>query len=182
MPFEIENPKFSVAGVEVDLNDLPARSIRALISRGWNHYFSSEQASKVKSWKDKKAEEGVEVAEDELAAYKAECVAQALEALRAGSIGTRAAGVSIDPMDKLRQKIAKQQVLDILRKNDIKVPKKDAVVTFKNGTTKTLEEMVATRLQVNGEAIEAEAKKALAARTKQVAALPQGETAEDLGL
>lgn len=179
---EIENPVFTVGSTEINVNDLPPRSLRALLSRGFTHYFGSEQASKVKTWKDKQAESGTEATEAEINAYKAQCVAEAIEKLRSGEIGVRSAGVTIDPLDKLRNKIAKQQVIDTLRKNNIKVPKGDEAVKFANGVSKTLAEMVATRLASNGDAIEAEAKKALAARNKQVAALPEGTDPEALGL
>lgn len=178
---------FKIGANEIDIGKLPEISVRALISRGLTHYLGSEQASKVKAKKDayEKDNGGVAAAEDEIAAWKAEFVAQAIEKLVAGSIGVRAVGTTVDPVEAMSERIAKEQVLEILRANGIKVPKKDEAVSFADGSTKSLDDMIATRLEKNGEAIEREAKKRLTDKAKkEAAAKVAGEvkTFADLGL
>lgn len=167
----VENSVVEVAGKSLDLASLPSKSILALISRGLTHYFGSEQASRVKAWKDAVLEETkAEPSEDEINVKKLERHDIAMKALVDGTIGVRAVGITLDPLDKIKEQIARQQVADILRANGIKVPKKDEAVTFPNGESKAMEDMIKTRLEVNGEAIEKEAKKALKARTDAKAA------------
>lgn len=178
-----ENTVLTSAGNEIDFAQLPEVSIRALLSRGLTHYLGSEQASKVKAHKDKYLEEHkVELGEDEVAAVKADFVAKAIDALRAGTIGQRAVGITIDPLEKAMEKIAKQEVLDILRANGIKVPKKDEAVKFANGTEKTMDEMVAGRLAKNGEAIEKAAKKVLAEAKRKADALRVADASDSEAL
>lgn len=179
-----------IAGRDVNLGEVPASSLLALVARGATHYFGNEQASKVSARKAKFKEEndGVEMADDEVEALKSQLVAEAFDRLMAGFMGQRAVGVSIDPLEKAMRKIAKDQVLTILRANNIKPPKKDEAVKFADGTEKTLDAMVDTRLENHGEAIEKEARKAIADAQKRkdaaVAAAKEvkAATAEALGL
>lgn len=180
----------TVGSIMIDYSALPAKSIGALLSRGLTHYLGSEQASKVKAIKDKHLEEHkVELADDEIAAIKADLVSQAIAKLLDGTIGVRQAGVQIDPLDIAMAKIAKQEVSDILRANGIKVPKKDEAVQFADGTSKSMADMVSARLEKNRDAIEKAAKKALADRQKQANAakavadaVGESKTADALGL
>ncbi len=160
-----------VNGQNLDLTALPAKSISALISRGLSHYFGSEQSSRVKNLKDAYLEEHkVEMAEDEVNALKAERFTVAMKALVEGTIGSRAVGITIDPIEKIKTQIARSQVIDILKANGIKVPKGEEAVEFADGNKKTMEEMVKTRLDVNGEAIDKEAAKVLKAKQSAKAA------------
>ena len=120
----------TAAGHEIDLAALPAKSISALLSRGLTHYLGSEQASKAKTKKDKYAEEngGTEMAEDEVTALKQSLVADAVKALQEGTIGSRAVGIVIDPLDKVKRQVARASVVANLKANSIKVPKGDEAV------------------------------------------------------
>lgn len=168
----VENAVVTNAGHTIDLSALPGKSINALLSRGLTHFLGSEQASKVKARKDKHLEDTkVEADEDTVAGWKAEFVTKAINALLEGTIGVRAAGqASVDPFEAMCEKIAKAEVLEILRANGIKIPKKDETVKFANGAEKSIEDMIASRLEKNGEAIEKAAKKELAEKAKKVAA------------
>lgn len=178
-----ENTVLTSAGHEIDFGALPETSVRALLSRGLTHFLGSEQASKVKAHKDKYLEEHkVELSDDEVSVVKADFVAKAIEALRLGTIGQRAVGITIDPLEKAMEKIAKAQVLDILRANGIKTPKKDEAVKFANGTEKTLDEMIEGRLAKNGEAIEKEAKKVLADAKRKAEALKVADASDSEAL
>lgn len=160
-----------VNGQPLDLASLPAKSISALVSRGLSHYFGSEQASRVKNLKDAYLEEHkTEMAEDEITALKAERFEIAMKALVDGTIGSRAVGITIDPIEKIKTAIARSQVTDILKANGIKVPKGEEAVEFADGNKKTMEEMIKTRLEVNGEAIDKEAAKVLKAKQSAKAA------------
>lgn len=184
-----ETGSVEVNGKTLDLTALPGKSISALLSRGLTHYFGSEQASRVKTWKDKVLEDTkVEATEDEIVAFQGQRFQIALDNLMAGTIGQRAVGITIDPLEKVKEQIARQQVADILRTNGIKVPKKDEAVKFADGTEKTMEAMIATRLANNNDAIEKQAKKQLADRAKEKAAAEaaakgvETKTADALGL
>lgn len=178
-----------VNGKTIDLTALPGASISALISRGASHFFGSEQASRVKAWKDAFLEEHkTEAGEDEIVAKQAERFEIAMKALLEGTIGQRSVGITIDPLEKVKEQIARQQVSDILRTNGLKVPKKDEAVQFPDGSSKTMEAMIKTRLELKGEEIEKAAKKQIADRAKAKAAVEAeaksatAKTAEGLGL
>lgn len=178
-----------IAGTAIDLTALPGKSISALLSRGLTHYFGSEQASRVKAWKDKVLEETkVEPAEDEVVAFQKERFGIALSNLLEGTIGQRAIGITIDPLEKVKAQIARQDVVDILRANSIKVPKGDEAVEFADGTKKAMADMVKTRLEKDGDAIEKRAKAVIKEREKakakaeESAKAVESKTADSLGL
>lgn len=178
-----------IAGTAIDLTALPGKSISALLSRGLTHYFGSEQASRVKAWKDKVLEETkVEPVEDEIVAFQKERFGIALSNLLEGTIGQRAIGITIDPLEKVKAQIARQDVIDILKANSIKVPKGDEAVEFADKTTKTMADMVKTRLERDGDAIEKRAKAVIKEREKakakadEAAKAVETKTADSLGL
>ncbi len=193
-----ETPAFTLAaivgsvdvnGTTIDLTALPGKSITALLSRGMTHYFGSEQASRVKAWKDAfKEEHKVDAADDEVAAFQQERFGIALKNLLEGTIGQRAVGITIDPLEKVKAQIARQNVIDILKANSIKVPKGDEAVEFADGSKKTMADMIKTRLERDGEAIEKAAKAEIKAREKAKAAAEEkaktveAKTADALGL
>ena len=157
------------AGHTIDLTALPAKIISALISRGLTHYLGSEQASKVKAFKDKHEAEhpGVELAEDEITAYKTEKVAEAVKALMEGTIGSRAVGIIIDPLDKVRNQVARARVVETLKANGIKVPKGEEACEFAGGVKLTMAELIERKLAKEDEDITKEAKKIIADKTKR---------------
>jgi hypothetical protein len=176
MPVNVEKTIVTVGTTDINLETLPARSVSTLLSRGLTHYFGNEIASKIAGWTKKQE---VEPSADDVAVEKSRLFAEALAKLEAGTVGQRATAVSIDPIDKIRYKIAKQQVVDILHGIGVKPPKGDEKVTFADGTQKSLDEMIARRLEVNGDEIEKAAKKILAERERAVkVAKTLGEAAE----
>lgn len=179
-----EKSTYTVAGYEIDVTDLPAKSIDALLSRGLTRFLGNEQASKVSSWKAAfKTEHGTEPTDDNVAAYHASVVADAVKRLVEGTIGTRQPSVTVDPLEKEMHRLAKAEVVEILRANSIKVPKEGEAVTFADGSQKTLDDMIEARLAKRGEAIEKEAKRILAAKAKRAegAKVEGPVTAESLG-
>ena len=177
---KFENSIITAGGKDIDLSTLPEKSILALVRRGATHFFGSEVASKVKSWKD--SQEG-EVTEDAIAAKKAEFVALGHGKLVEGTICDRAVGQSVDPVEAEMERIAKQEVKDTLRANGIKVPTKGEVLKI-GGNEVTLDELVERRLTAHGERLQKDAKKAIAARDKARDSLKVAEvkSVEDLGL
>jgi len=175
---------------EIDTAKLPQASIDALLRRGVSHYLGNEQASKLTAWADAqaKAEGGSVPTDEQKAARKAELVREALAALAAGTVGTRVAGPRVEPIEAARNAIAKREVTEILRGAGIKPPKGDEAVKFADGTTKTMAQMVATRLEKFGDRIEKEAQKKLAEDARRVkaaqavAAQAEAKTADALGV
>jgi len=162
----------------VDTTTLPEASVSALLSRGLTHFLGNEQASKLASWvkgegqanSDDKAtctawkEANAQAVSDKMA----ELVKSGIAALTEGTIGTRAsAGPRVSPLDTMVRSIAKKEVLGILATHSIKAPKKDEKVRFANGTEKSLDEMIATRIEKEGERITKEAEKAIREATKK---------------
>lgn len=187
-----------IVGRDVDVLALPDASVRAMLSRGLTHYFGSEAASKLKAFADRFTEEnaGAVLGDDEKAAQKAVIVGEMLDKLLAGTVGTRAVGITVDPVEKVKARLARASVEATLRANGLKVPKKDEAVVFANGTSKTMEEMIATRLaatnkatgKVYGDEFQKEAEKIVKDQQKKKAeaeanAVSDGEkTADALGL
>lgn len=139
--------KITYDGNEIDFDSLPAASQVALVTRGVTHFLGNEQASKVSGWAKKIVEDGgEEPADDEKKAKKAEFVAAALEALRAGTVGSRtSAGPRATPFESALRAIAKEEVVNLLRQNKIKVPTKDSTISFK-GEDLTMEQLIARRI------------------------------------
>lgn len=117
----MENLVYGTATVEFD--SLPAVSQRALAQRGLAHFLGNEQASKVAGHF-----EGKEPTDDEKAAYKAECVAKALQALIDGTVGTRIGTPRGTQIETIMRRIAEAQVRAVLKGNGITMPSGDKVV------------------------------------------------------
>ena len=84
-------------------------------------------------------------------AWKAEYIANAIKALAEGTVGLIVRGPSVDPVDARMEKIAKAEVLNV-KGAGIKVPKEGRAVTS-DGTKKTLDDMIETRLERFGDRI-----------------------------
>lgn len=203
-------PTITYAGHEIAVASLPAQSIEALLRRGVTHFLGNEQAAKVtaRAKKDEatraveafKAAHGRDPSESDTLpsvapasdenrdTWKAEYIANAIKALAEGTVGLIVRGPSVDPVDARMEKIAKAEVLNVLKGAGIKVPKKDEAVTFADGTKKTLDDMIETRLERFGDRIRVEAEKALKAEAKAKekarveAASAESKTADALGL
>jgi hypothetical protein len=175
---------------EINVKSLPEVSVHALLRRGLSHFLGNEQASKVTAWAKRFEEENKrEATEEEKAKAKADYIAAALTALNEGTVGNVVRGPKVDPITARVQKLAKKEVLDILKAQSIKAPKGDEVITFGNGETRTMEQMVSKRIELHGERFAKEAKKQLDAEAKKaeavketVASVGDNATAEALGL
>jgi hypothetical protein len=187
------------AGHTIDLTTLPERSVFAMTKRGIGHFLGSEVSSKVNAWAKGLVNEDKtprEPTADEVTARTAQIRKEFLDALLAGTVGSRASGSAgtartADPVEREMAKIARVEVTDILKAQKLKVPKGDAVVTFGNGATRTMAQMIENRLttakdkdgRLCGERIRAEAEKAVKASAKKTAAVTaDASSAADLGL
>lgn len=189
---QIETATVDVAGRTLDLSALPARSVSALLSRGLTHYFGSEVSSKVIAERKRRDDAGTPMNDDELTAAKADIVEGFWNRLLEGTIGQRAVAVSVDPIDKIKARLVRESVIRTLKANGIVVPKKDESVTFGDGVTRSMEDMLAKRAdtyeQVEGEALDKAAKRVLNEQAKKkeaaekAAASAASKTADALGL
>jgi len=160
--------------IALDTAKFHPTSIDAMIRRGVSHYLGNEMASKVVAWAESqnkvRADEAtkagkatyVPVSDDEKQAQKEIYQAEALVALEAGTVGVSNRGPRVDPLVALMVSIARREVVDTLKANGIKPPKGSDIVTFGDGATRTMEQMVEKRLANHGPRIESEAKKHLA--------------------
>lgn len=179
---------------KIDLESIPQTSVIALASAGLAHTLGNVVASKivaeirkainsekpsgvtteaVKAWRSAN--------EDKISALSAKFQGEALAAIAEGKLGVhspRRPSASADPLQAEMRKLAKTQITDILIAAGMKFPGvvkgKASTVTLK-GKEWTGEELVSNRLDVaypnnNREAIEAEAKRNLAARKRAVEA------------
>lgn len=127
---------------EIDTDKLPAKSVEALFQRGVTHFLGNEQASKVAA----KFKDEPNATDADKAAFKAECVANAVKALQEGTIGARAVGPRGSTVDTIMRRLAGAEVKVILGANGIKQPKGDAKVEFSDGTKLSMAELIDRRL------------------------------------
>lgn len=168
---EIEISEYKNGDIVLDLTTLPAKSVSALLRRGLTHFFGSEMASKVKAVKDRHlADTKEELGEADVAAVKAEFIRKGVEALLSGTIGERAVGQTVDPVEVEMERIAKREVREICKLHNVTIGK-DGVATFAGGQTKTLDEMVAKRIDTNRERLTKEAKAVIKAKESKKAAI-----------
>lgn len=188
-----------------DPSKLPETSLQALLARGFTHFLGNEQASKVVSRIRAAIVEGTErkadsVTKEEVQAFRAaqpervngwlgEIVNDALKSLDEGTVGIRAAGgPKVDPVTAAMNSLARTEVVTILKANGLKTPKGEETITFGNGETRTMAQMVEKRLADHGERIRKEAERQIAdaARRKaKVEAEVKGKgkaSAAELGL
>lgn len=154
---------------KLDTANFHPTAIEAMVKRGISHYLGNEMASKVTAWVESENKErakaippGPAVSDAEKDSKKNEFQLAAISALANGSIGQSNRGPRVDPLAGQMQAIAKREVLDTLKANNIKPPKGDDIVTFGDGATRTMGQMVEKRIALQGARIEAEAKKHLA--------------------
>lgn len=148
-----------------DLHKLPAVSLHRLASYGFAHLLGNQASSKVVAWGDK--EENANATDEQRAAFKRAVQEGFVEALLNGTIGQHASrGPAVDPIEAEMERLAKVEVTNILKANNIKVPKKDEAVKFADGTEKTMADMVATRVERFDERLRDEATKSLKAKAK----------------
>lgn len=170
--------------------ELPSASVTALLRRGLAHYLGNEVSSKLISRLTARERAGhPDLSEDEKLALKAELQAEAFEALRAGTVGASSPrGPGADPMDAIRRKLALDGIRLTAKQNGLAFSKNVEGVrglVFPDGTFKTVDELVTTRLShpKYKEVIEKEAQaemKARAKRADRMAALGDGVEGLDL--
>lgn len=173
---EIANLNVVYGEHTVKFADVPFASLKAMVSRGVTHFLGSEQASKVSTrFNPENIPEGVTDTPEARAAYKAECVAKALEALHAGTVGVSTRGPAKDPLESAMESIARKEITDTLKANDLKFVKVEGqdekVVQFANGQTRTMAQMIEKRLADHGARIKADAEKALREAARKAAKL-----------
>lgn len=166
------------AGFTIDTSALPAASVDALIRRGITHFLGNEQASKVTSWVKRQE---VAPSDEAKTAQHREYITAAIAALNAGTIGVRVAKeggstAKLDPIGSMVRKLAKTTVVALLGKAKLKVPKGDAKVATGSGEF-TMAELIDRQIAKGGEALVAEAKKAVDAEARRNAKV--AETAGD---
>lgn len=172
-----------------DFSTLPAKSVEAMLSRGVTHYLGSEQASKVTNAirREIAGEEG-EVEDvtleqvrayraanvDQVAAWKGEFVADAIAALKAGTVGVSERGPSKDPIEAEMERLARAEIRSIMTTNGLKFVKPEGadgkapkIVVFADGQSKTMADMLSARLASHGERLRKEADRAIKTRQRE---------------
>lgn len=137
--------------IAIDTAKFHPMSIDAMVRRGVSHYLGNEMASKVVAWAEVQTKAGNPPTDEQKQAQKELFQAEALAALEAGTVGQGASrGPRVDPVTAQIAAITKREVLTILRNQGVKPPKKvDDLVTFGDGTTRTMEQMTVKWLAGN---------------------------------
>lgn len=144
----------------LDFTTLPQTSLIAMLRRGVSHYFGSEQASKVTAYFDPEKDEPVADTPEARATAKAEFQAKAHDALLAGTVGVSVRGPTVDPITVITRRLAKAEVVNILKSNGVKPPAKaDDKVETPDGSKFTMAELIDRRIAREGERLGREAKK-----------------------
>ncbi len=169
----------------IDFAKVPHTSLMSCLRGGVAHKFGSEVASKVIAYfkPDRKLAEGetrLEDNDENRALLTAEYRDKLLAALIDGTVGTSTRGPGVDPLTAAIESIARKEVAEQLKKNNVKVPKKSTdTVTVPGGAKFTMDQLVERRIERDNDRLTTEAKAVLAekARAKaKIAATVQGET------
>lgn len=154
-----------------DFNTLPEASLVAMLRRGFGHFMGSECASKVTAAFDPENEtQPTESKED----YKAKVQAEMFAKLQAGTVGVSTRGPAVDPITTIVRRLAKAEIIPILKANGLAWPKKaEDVVSFPNGDKFTGAQLVDRRVAKEGERLGKEAQKIAAEQAKKIAKAEQ---------
>ena len=170
--------------VTIDPTAIPETSRFALMQFGLSHFLGNVQASKlvtrIVAANKPDGDEGknFKMDRDAIKAWRAqngeairvwteEHLKEALQEINEGTIGTRASGPRLDPVEREFQALLVREVTAVLKGVGLKMPKNDdEVLTFASGVTRTRGQMLSNMTASKGEALrkEAEAKVADAAR------------------
>ena len=176
-----EHTTISYNDFTADITKLPPASLHRLASYGFAHYLGNQAQSKKVAWKDK--EENANATDEQIAAKLKEIQTSMFNAVISGEMGVHATrGPSVDPEEAEVERLAKAEVIATLKANNIKVPKKDEAVKFANGTEKTMDQMVETRIEKHGDRLRTEAKASLKAKAKAKEALVKKVAGVELDL
>lgn len=164
-----------------DFNTLPETSLVAMLRRGFGHFMGSECASKVTAAFDPENESQPSVTKDE---YKAQVQAEMFAKLQAGTVGVSTRGPAVDPITTIIRRLAKAEIIPILKANGLAWPKKaEDVVSFPNGDKFTGAQLVDRRVAKEGERLGKEAKKVqdeAARKAKKLAETAKAEGVDSL--
>ena len=162
--------KITSYDTEFDIGALPEASVKALLSRGLNHVLGNEVASKVTGFKTV-GEGQPEHTEAEIEAFKVTARQKAIDAILAGTLGVRAAGVTVDPVEAAMERITRDEITTTLSANKYKWSKsvkgEDRTVALPD-VKFTMDELVERRLAKHGDRIRAAAEKAVKAKQRKL--------------
>jgi len=142
-------------------------NLAAIVRRGVAHYLGNEQASKTaptskwyKDWQE--AHNGTSPDEDTIAAQKAADQKAAYDRLLNGEIGSGPRAAPVDPVEKILERLVLAEIKTKLAAIGLKPPKGDAVITFKDGSTRTIDQMRENVLARDGDRLRKMAAKQVA--------------------
>lgn len=178
-------PTIKYGDHSVDTSKLPEVSVKALLSRGLSHFLGNEQASKVTAkivtalaLSDETSAEAAKAAvkafrisnEADCSAWTTEAQTNALKALADGTVGVRAAGTGpkLSPIETVIRRLAKGEVIDTLKANNIAVPKGEDKVSFADGKSMSMDELVERRIAKHGDRLKKAAAKELADKARKL--------------
>lgn len=143
--------QFNYGNLVIDTAGFHPTSVDAMVRRGVAHFLGNEIHSKLNAWEESenKSRAGsgkASVSVEEKAEKKAALQQAGLVVLAEGTVGANVRGPRVDPVTAATQSIAKREVLDVLKANGLKAPKGNEAITFANGQTKSMADMVATRI------------------------------------
>lgn len=142
---------------QADFNTLPEASLVAMLRRGFGHFMGSECASKVTAAFDPENETQPTETKEE---YKAKVQAEMFAKLQAGTVGVSTRGPAVDPITTIIRRLAKAEIIPILKANGLAWPKKaEDVVSFPNGDKFTGAQLVDRRIAKEGDRLGKDAKK-----------------------
>lgn len=148
-----------------DFNTLPESSLVAMLRRGFGHFMGSECASKVSTAFSDDAETKPSVSKDE---YKAQVQAEMFTKLGAGTVGVSTRGPAVDPITTIVRRLAKAEIIPILKANGLAWPKKaEDVVVFPNGDKFTGAQLVDRRVAKEAERLTKDATKIAAEQARK---------------
>lgn len=175
-------PVITYGAHTVDFNTVPESSITAMLRRGVSHLFGSEMASKVTAFFDPDQETPPEDTAEARAVKKAEFQAEAFAKLIAGTIGISTRGPAVDPFVTVLRKLAKKEIVDILKQNGVAWPKKaEDIVETPDGSKYTGPQLIDRRLAgPHGDRLNKEAKKAVEEAARKAKKAEEAAKAEGL--
>lgn len=166
-----------------DFNTLPESSLVGMLRRGFAHYMGSECASKVTGhFQPESLPEGESDTPEARAAFKASVQSEAYAKLVAGTVGVSTRGPAVDPVETIARRLAKAEILPILKTNGLAWPKKaEDVVSFPDGRKLTGKELIDRRLAQHGERLLKDAKKVADEAARKAKKAQEAAKGEDLG-
>ncbi len=166
-----------------DFNTLPESSLVGMLRRGFAHFMGSECASKVTGHFDPESlPEGETDTPEARAAYKATVQSEAFAKLLAGTVGVSTRGPAIDPVETIARRLAKAEILPILKANGLAWPKKaEDVVTFPDGQAFNGATLIDRRVKQQGDRLMKEAKKVADEQARKAKKAAEAAKEEGLG-